>query len=348
VLVQVYACGFCLTDLKAITGARKLPMTDDHIIGHEPAGRVVALGRGVRGFQIGDRVAVSPLAYCGKCGWCKKGKEYTHYCEKAIVYGGDGPDIVKDGAFAQYIAVDRKSLYHIPKWIKYKDAALLEPVAGAWKGLHRARLKKGEEVVVIGPGGIGMLVATLAKKQGAKKVVAVDRSSYALEMATKLGIDVMINTQEVTGRENYDGRSFGKIVRAINYQLYNTEKPQSHQRPDIVVEAAGHISAARLMWYMMENNRGVRGSLFGMTTDEFLRFVTRKAHFSELELGSSFNVSRDSLEKAMAEIKDGFRPSRIVTHKYTLRQLRSAIKKMQGSDRLKVMIFPNPHLYFPN
>ena len=80
VLVQVYACGFCQTDYKAISGIRELPMIDDHIVGHEPSGVIIEVGRNVKDFEIGDKVAISPLAYCGECVECKRGDEFTHYC----------------------------------------------------------------------------------------------------------------------------------------------------------------------------------------------------------------------------------------------------------------------------
>lgn len=337
VLVEVYACGFCQTDYKAITGIRELPITDDHIVGHEPSGVIVEVGKEVKNFKIGDKVSISPLAYCGECVECKRGDEFTHYCENAAVYGGDGPPTVKNGAFAQYIVVDKKSVYRIPDGISFKSAALLEPTAGAWKGLRNSEMEKGEDVVVIGVGGIGMLVATLAKKQGAGRVVAVDHSHYALSMARHLGIDHTINTQVVTGKAIYAREHYNLITDKV-YSLLG-------KQPDLVVESAGPPEAVELMWHMVLSGRGIKGNIFGITTHEDIPVDCGKLHFAEPKITSSFNVSRYSLEQAMMTIERGFDPSRVITHRYRLDHIFDAVEMMKQPNRLKVMVFPNPELY---
>lgn len=340
VLVQVYACGFCLTDYKAITGRRELPMIDDHIVGHEPSGVIVEVGKNVKDFKFGDKVALSPLMYCGECIECQRGDEFTHYCENAIVYGGDGPPRVMNGAFAQYIAVDKKSAYRIPDGISFESAALLEPTAGAWKGLYNSQIEKGEDVVVIGVGGIGMLVATLAKNQGAGRVAAVDLSHYALSMARNLGIAHTINTQDVTGKETYAREDYGLITDRV-YSILG-------KQPDLVVEAAGPPEAVGLMWHLVMSGRGIKGNIFGITTHEDIPVDCGKLHFAEPKISSSFNVSRYSLEKAMMTIEKGFDPSSVITHRYRLNQIFDAVEMMRQPNRLKVMIFPNPELYLGN
>jgi len=337
VLVQVYGCGFCQTDYKAITGRRELPITDDHIVGHEPSGVIVEVGKKVKDFNVGDRVAISPLAYCGQCIQCQRGDAFTHYCQNAIVYGGDGPPSVQNGAFAQYIVVDKKSVYRIPKGISFEDAALLEPTAGAWKGLHHSEMEKGEDVVVIGAGGIGMLLATLAKKMGAGRVVVVDLSPYVLSKARELGMDYTINTQDVTGNVVYTARDYSFITDRV-YRFLG-------KHPDLVVESAGTPEAVGLMWDMIMSGRGIKGNVFGITTHEEIPVDCGRLHFAEPKITSSFNVSRYSLEQAMAIIKRGFRPSKIITHRYRLDQITNAVEMMAQPNRLKVMIYPNPELY---
>ncbi len=338
VLVQVYACGFCQTDDKAITGKRALPILEDHIVGHEPSGVIVDVGRKVKNVHAGDRVAISPLAYCGICAECRRGKAFTHYCQDAIVYGGDGPPVVKNGAFAQYIAVDHKSVYPIPDGVSFEDGALLEPTAGAWKGLHNSEMERGEDVVVIGAGGIGMLVALLAKKLGAGRVIVIDISRYALSKAREMGIDYVIHPPELTGNAVYSTRDDQLITDHVHRLL--------GKKPDLVIESAGPPEAVGLMWNMVLSGRGIKGNVFGITTHEDIPVDCGKLHFAEPKITSSFNVSRYSLEQAMKVIENGFRPSQIVTHRYRLDQIHDAVDMMSQPDRLKVMIYPNPDLYF--
>jgi len=337
VLVKIYACGFCQTDYKAIAGMREIPILEDHIVGHEPSGVVAKVGKKVRQFEPGERVAVSPLYYCGECPECLKGDEFTHYCQNSEVYGGDGPKIVKDGAFAQYIVVDKKSLYKIKDLISFESAALLEPTAGSWKGLHNSQFKQGDDVVVIGVGGIGMLVAALAKHNGAERVVAIDISDYALDMAKKLGIDITVNPADVVGKKQYDRSDYGRITKAVYDAL--------GKKPDLVFESAGPTTAIELFWDMVLSGRGIRGNVFGITTHEPIPVDCGKLHFAEPAITSSFNVSRLSLKQAMKAIEGGFDPSKIITHAYPLERIREAFDLMQTPNRNKIIIYPNPDLY---
>jgi len=337
VLVKVYACGFCQTDYKAIAGIRKIPILEDHIVGHEPSGVVAQVGKKVKEFKQGDRVAVSPLYYCGECPECLRGDEFTHYCRNAEVYGGDGPKIIKDGAFAQYMVVDKKSLYKVKDNISFESAALLEPTSGSWKGLHNSQFKRGDDVVVIGVGGIGMLVALLAKHNGAKRVVAVDISTYALNMGKKLGIDIIINPANVVGKPQYDRSDYGQITKAVYDAL--------GKNPDLIFESAGPVSATELFWDMVLSGRGIRGNVFGITTHEPIPVDCGKLHFAEPVITSSFNVSRLSLEQALKTIEKGFDPSKIVTHTFPLERIHEAFELMKTPNRNKVIIYPNPDLY---
>ncbi len=111
VIVKIKSCGICATDYKAIKGIRK-NVTFPCIVGHEHAGVVDSVGPGVSHFKEGDEVIVSPLGYCGFCKHCREGN--THYCKSAFVTGGDGPDDVWNGGFAEYMKTKECCLYHKP------------------------------------------------------------------------------------------------------------------------------------------------------------------------------------------------------------------------------------------
>ena len=175
VLVRVKACGICATDYKAIKGIRRnveLPA----ILGHEPSGIVAALGPGATHFREGDEVICSPSRYCGYCQQCRVGN--VHYCEHAMTTGGDGAPEVWPGAFAEYFLVRENMLYHKPTAVSFEAAAITEPLSGSWKGLIQySQLQVGENVVIIGAGGIGMLCVMVARAAGAGRLIVVDLSA---------------------------------------------------------------------------------------------------------------------------------------------------------------------------
>src|SRR5512144_2642946 len=154
VVVKIASCGICATDCKAIKGIRrnvKFPL----IAGHEPSGIVAAVGPGVTHFRPGDEVIVQPSGFCGYCQHCRSGN--THYCEHAFTTGGDGPEDVWPGAFAEFMLTKETCLLNKPAGVSFDAAALTEPLSGAWKGLIQySEMKVGDDVVIIGVGSIGL------------------------------------------------------------------------------------------------------------------------------------------------------------------------------------------------
>ena len=177
VLVRVRACGICATDYKAINGIRRnvrFPM----VPGHEPAGVVAAVGAHVTHVREGDEVIVQPTGFCGVCPHCRIG--LTHYCENSYTTGGDGPEDVRPGSFAEYVLTGANTVYAKPAHLSFDAACQTEPVSGAWKGIiQNSQMAVGDDVVVIGTGGIGMYCLMVASA-GAGRLIAVDVSDYAL------------------------------------------------------------------------------------------------------------------------------------------------------------------------
>ncbi len=136
VVVRIKSCGFCATDYKAIKGIRR-NVTFPSIQGHEPSGIVSEVGPGVSRFAVGDEVIVQPLGHCGFCKWCRLG--LTHYCENAFVLGGDGPDDVRDGAFAEYMLTKDSTLYPKPASDIVRCRRRHGAAGGRVEGRHRAQ-----------------------------------------------------------------------------------------------------------------------------------------------------------------------------------------------------------------
>lgn len=207
VLVKVMAVGVCGSDIPRVNkyGAYKSPLT----IGHEFGGEIVEIGSNVNGFDIGDRVSVAPLLPCFKCEWCNMG-EYS-LCDQYDYYGSR-----RDGAMAEYIAVNQSNLLKFSKTVSFEDIATLDPCANAAHGLIRGRFKENETLCIYGTGSIGLYAIQYAKIIGAKKIIAVDLMDEKLDVASKCGADVVINgskTDSVKGvLEATDGKGADLVI----------------------------------------------------------------------------------------------------------------------------------------
>ncbi len=316
-LVRIKACGFCATDYKAIMGIRR-NVTFPLIPGHEPAGVVAKVGMGVEGFREGDEVIVSPVGSCGLCAQCRSGN--THYCRKSFTTGGDGPDDVWPGAFAEYMKTKASCLYHKPPGLSFDAAALSEPLSGAWKGvIQYSEMKVGDDVVVIGVGSIGLLCLMVAKAAGAGKLVAVDTSDYALRNAEKLGATHAVNPEREDAKE--------RIYEII---------PDG---PDLIVEAAGPIQAVKLMVEL--RRRGTRWNVFGITTHETFELDGGLTHFLEGRMDASFGTTPLAMTRAIRLMQRGLVDTeKIISHRFPLSRIEEAVEVMGGKERNKVVVRP--------
>jgi L-iditol 2-dehydrogenase len=317
VVVRIKACGICATDYKAIKGIRK-NVKFPFIAGHEPAGIVARVGKGVKEFREGDDVIVQPSGYCGNCEYCRSGA--THYCAHAYTTGGDGPEDVRPGAFAELMKVDALMLYHKPPSIPFEAAALTEPLSGAWKGvIQYSEMSVGDDVVVIGVGSIGLLCLMVAAAAGAGRLIAVDSSDYALAHARTLGATHAVNPRTENARE--------AVYRIM---------PRG---PDLVVEAAGPIDAVRLMVDL--RRRGTRWNVFGITTHETFELDGGRTHFLEGRMDASFGTTPRAMQRAIRLMESGLvEAGRIISHRFPLADIHRAMEVMGTPDRNKIVITP--------
>ena len=316
-LVRVHSCGFCATDYKAIKGIRrnvKFPL----VPGHEPAGVVAAIGPHVSNFKVGDAVIIQPSGYCGLCRNCRLG--LTHYCENSYTTGGDGPEDVRPGSFAEYVVTGANTLYMKPETLSFDAACQCEPVSGAWKGIiHASEMQVGDDVVVIGTGSIGMYCLMVAKAAGAGRLIAVDVSDFALETAKKLGATHTVNPRICDAQA---------VIQKI---LPNG--------PDLVIEAAGPIDAVKLMVRLLR--RGTRWNIFGITTHELFELDGGLMHFLEARMDASFGTNPLAMEKALRLMERGLvNPEPVISHRFPLSKIEEAVEVMGSPERNKVIINP--------
>jgi L-iditol 2-dehydrogenase len=317
VVVRIRACGICATDYKAIEGIRR-NVTFPIIVGHEPSGVVAEIGPGVSRFRVGDPVIVQPLGHCGLCRHCRAGN--MHYCENAFVTGGDGPQDVRPGAFAQYMLTRESSLFRKPEGLSFDAAAIAEPLAGAWKGvIQYSQMSIGEDVVVIGVGSIGLLCMMVARAAGAARLIAVDTSDHALRNAIRLGASHTVNPNRGDARERV-------------YEII----PEG---PDLVVEAAGPIEAVRLMVDL--RRRGTRWNVFGITTHEEFCLDGGLTHFLEGRMDASFGTTPLAMSKAIRLMETGLIDAeKVISHRFPLTRIHEAIDLMASPERNKIIIHP--------
>lgn len=206
VVVKVKAVGICGSDVPRVlsNGAHYYPI----ILGHEFSGDIAQIGEGVEGLNVGDRVAGAPLVPCFHCSDCQKGN-YS-LCKNYTFIGSREP-----GAFAEYVKMPAANAIRFSNSVPYEQGAFFEPSTVALHGVKCAGFYGGEDVAVLGGGTIGMFTLQWAKIFGAKRVFVFDIVPERLELAKRLGADVVINTSGPDFKEQAlrltDGKGFGFV-----------------------------------------------------------------------------------------------------------------------------------------
>jgi len=175
VVVRVARCGICGSDLHMTEDAAYGRVAGD-VLGHEFAGEVVALGRGVEGMATGDLVSVIPLASCGQCATCRAGE--PAWCEHFGLQGG---------GYAEYAVTRPNQCVILPKSASLADGAIIEPLAVALHGVNMSGLRAGDHVLILGAGPIGLAVAFWARRAGAAKIVVQDIANHQRDRAIAMG-----------------------------------------------------------------------------------------------------------------------------------------------------------------
>ena len=178
VVVEVAAVGICGTDLHIFEGefAPKLPI----VPGHEMSGTIVAVGKSVTEVKIGDAVAIDPSLHCGECFYCRRAR--GNLCENWNALGVTYP-----GAAAQFLLSPKKNIHKLPKNVDLKSAALIEPLSCAVRGFDQLPRNPGSHYLIYGSGTMGLMMAEMAKVNGAASVSIVDLNQDKLKTAKVLG-----------------------------------------------------------------------------------------------------------------------------------------------------------------
>ncbi len=319
-LVRIDTCGICGTDLKKIhTGSHPAP----RIFGHEMSGTVAQLGEGVSGFVVGDRVMVFHHIPCGECYYCrcKVFAQCPVYKQVGVTAGYEPAG----GGFAEYIRVMdwivRKGVVRIPDHVSFEQASFIEPVNTCLKGVKSLRLQPGETVLVMGQGPIGIILAALCKREGARVLVS-DLFSRRLEISRSYGLSEALHAGE------------GNVVERVK-QLTGS------RGADAVLVAVGGNS---LIKPAMDAVRpGGRVMLFAQTQRSETSIDPAAICVDEKTLMGSYSASVDIQDETVDFVFSGEMDlSGLISHRFPLEQAVEAIELASNPhpDSMKVVIQP--------
>lgn len=189
VLVEMGASGICGSDIgfiyKGYRGYRGIdgPAYQGVVAGHEPAGKIVAVGEGVQRFSVGDRVILYHIVGCGLCDNCRRGY-YISCSRNRESYGWQ-----RDGGHAPYIVAEERTCIPLPDELSYVDGALIACGFGtAYEGLRRTGLSGDQDLLVVGLGPVGLAAGMIGRGMGARKIIGVEPSQARRDWAMKLGV----------------------------------------------------------------------------------------------------------------------------------------------------------------
>ena len=205
-IVKVRSASICGSDVGAYRGHNVL-VTYPRILGHEVAGEIFEIGPNEKGLKKGDKVILDPYIYCGKCYPCSIGR--TNCCENLQVLG-----VHVDGGMAEYFSHPDHLLHKVLEDMSWDLIPLAEPLTIALHSIHRAQVKAGETVAIIGAGPIGLMAALVALEYGAKPIL-IDILETRLDYAKSLGVTYTVNPSETNVVEAIKEITGGVMAQAV-------------------------------------------------------------------------------------------------------------------------------------
>jgi L-iditol 2-dehydrogenase len=319
VLFRVAACGICGTDIKKIHhGFVKPPQ----ILGHELAGTVVRVGRGVTKFKPGDRVVSFHHIPCGDCFYCQRRlfSQCPGYKKVGLTAGFDP----NGGGFAEYVRampwIVERGMILLPPEATFEDATFVEPVNTCLKAVRKARVAPGEKVLVMGQGPIGMLLMLLAKHEGAE-VFTTDPMPGRRAASGRFGASKAFDPAAVSLSDEIRAQTGGRGADAVLMAVPN---------PSLIPEA---LTLAR---------PGGRVLLFAHNDPVMeLTFPAAAVGVEEKEILGSYSASVDEQEESAALVFGGRLPVRdLISHRFPLERIADALElaARPADNTLKVVI----------
>jgi L-iditol 2-dehydrogenase len=311
-LLKTKASGICSGDVMPWYIEKKAPL----VLGHEPSGEIVEVGRDVSSFKPGDRVFVHHHAPCFTCRHCKRG-DYVQcdtWRKTRIIPGG----------ISEYILIPEINLendtLNLSDSLSYEDGTFIEPLACVIKGLKRAKVMHGDIVLIIGLGFMGILNGIIAKKYGAGMVIGADKISFRLNSAIELGFDNVIDVSNLNIKED---------LRKIT----------GDEMAEIVIVCPNSVDAIKEG--LTAVGRGGTLIMFApVKPDERLTIDPNELYFKDISIITSYSCGPSDTADALEIIEEGtVKAEKLVTHRFPIEKTVEAFRlTAEARDSLKSII----------
>jgi L-iditol 2-dehydrogenase len=314
VLVSVKACGICATDVKTfLRGHPKI--SPGTVLGHEVVGEIIA-SAGAAGFEPGDRVVMAPYAPCQSCEACRKG--YFSLCDNLFESSLD------PGGFAETVRVPQRiveqGLLHLPETLDLVTATLTEPLACCLHGLEALQVQRGESLLIVGDGPMGLLQAIAGRSLGVEPLILSGLTPARLEIARSL-VDVVVDVSQADLAEAVAATVSGGV--------------------DKVMVSVGDVQAAQAAFSLV--GKGGAINLFaGLPANTTLSLDASRIHYDEIRVLGTFGFGPAHFQQALALLTQN--PgvfSRLITTTVPLAEVKEALTAAARYERIKTVVVVN-------
>jgi threonine dehydrogenase-like Zn-dependent dehydrogenase len=315
IVLKTIVSGICATDIKTLLG-QGLPKDLPTILGHEVVGEVFEAGEGVSEYQPGDRVAVYPIAVCGKCYYCRQDRHNLCEHEFGLAHG-------IEGGFAEYVRLPKEivnvgGVIKIPDEVPYDKAVLSEPLSCAMASLSACKVGAEQVVLILGAGPMGLMHLKLAKWIGAQ-VIIVDLLEDRLAIAQKMGADHCINPQTINHKEKVKRITGNHGAEAVIASL---------GIPSVIEENL-----------MLTRNGGTFNIFGGPPAGQKISIDPRWLHYCEINLTGTFAASPKTFKKCLELIiNDEISVDDLITDRFTLDSFLDAVERAKNQQMIRGIV----------
>jgi len=315
VLIKVKACSICGSDVHIYNWEPPLSerIKPPRTIGHELAGDVVEIGKDVNSVELGDYVSAESHIACEKCPQCRNGK--MHICDNMRILGVD-----VDGGFAEYVSIPEKNAWKNPEDMPPEIATILEPMGNSVYTVESGDVA-GKIVTVFGCGPTGLFAIGLARVAKAKKIIAVDCKGIRLDIAKKMGADLVLNKDEVDVVKEIMDATNGLGADVF---LEMSGSPMAIEQGFKTLRAGGRVVALGLPSQSIK---------LDWSKDIVQKLVSIQGIF-----GREMFDTWHSMSRILASGKLDVTP--IITHKFKLKEFNKAIEIAKSGNAGKIVLLP--------
>lgn len=318
-LIKVYACGICGSDVRNYHNGLKDDVKNQ-IMGHEIAGQIVEVGKEVKHFRAGERVALAPDVSCGHCWYCKHG--FVNLCENHRMIGTHFP-----GGYAQYISLSADVLNHgfierIPEKMSYEHAAFAETCSAVIACQSRINISLGQTVVIIGDGPVGCLHCEVARARGAKRIIMIGRDK--LKLAETFEPDMLLDGSRPAEELVAEVRSYTEGLGA-----------------DAVICAVPSVAVQQEALDMVRK-RGIVVIYGGVAkSNQMTGLNSNTIHYGEITITGAFSYSSTGLADALSALEARkIHAEKYVNAKVSIHDVVRGMEMITKGEALKVIIDP--------